>query len=149
MTDDIPEAPPVDAPQPLPEQIVAVQSPEELAMLIYEALSGLKAPYKQEDGSYLNVPPEIEGTMQFLAGVISSLQLQNMQMLGYMEYLQSWCETVTPTIRKMNARIGAPWHFSIWSQLNGLGTDEEKIEFIRKMREQNKEKAPKIIILGD
>ena len=101
---------------PAPEEIINVESPEELAQLIHANLLGLDANADSQ---------QKEHTRQFLAGTISALQLQNMQLLGYADHIAGWCMRAASIIYKMNTKVGQPFPYSIWCELQTASSPEE------------------------
>lgn len=152
MNDDEPIAPTIpdgDAdnhqPEPegvaTPEEIISVTSPEELAALCARSMVGLKDPALVDD------------TIAFLAGTISSLQLQHMQMLSYIEHVSDWCMMATPIIRKLNTKLGAPWPFGVWCLLMNAKSPEEaqqiKEAYWKSIQDNVQAQGKRIITLGN
>lgn len=125
-----------DAPVgPAPNEIVEVKSPEELAKLIYEAIKAL-AP---------SVPSEREeASLQFLAGSLSALQMQNMQLLGFIEYIQTWCGDLAK-----NISAPAPWDFNVWMGLNACPDAKSAREYLESVNKERRSRERHIKLLSD
>lgn len=126
-----------------PEEILTVKSPEELADLIFRSLMGLK-----ETGLKDLDDASFSASISFLAGTLSALQIQQMQMIGYIEHLTNWCNAATMMHRKMNAKFGAPWPFGVWLALQAAPNEEARQEIKMKYWEAMGKEQPKIITLS-
>jgi hypothetical protein len=123
-------------PEPsIEDQIITVNSPEELSAMVLNHLQGIRG----------NSVEEADKTIEFLAGVISSMQLQNMSLLAYLEYIQGWCVAATPLLQKFRGNFGAPWSFAVWERVNQCRTPEEAREFLETVKQERRANERRII----
>lgn len=127
-----------DAPPPAIglEQLIEVKTAEELAALIYKNLKAL--------GNYAMSGVECDNSIQFLAGSLSSIQLQNMALLGYIQYLGQWCHTAAGRLQ-----MAAPWDFEVWEHLNTCKDAKEARDYLALVNKERRSKERHIKLLGE